>query len=107
MKFLAKFCYGITGQTVILCYSFDQQRRVWKRIPARQERVIMDEAVTQFLQFLTVEKGASQNTVAAYRNDIQQFAAFAGGGRQGPKRTSWTQIDRLRIQEYMRNLQTR
>ena len=36
----------------------------------------MDEAVTQFLQFLTVEKGASQNTVAAYRNDIQQFAAF-------------------------------
>jgi integrase/recombinase XerD len=67
----------------------------------------MDEAVSQFLQFLTVEKGASQNTVAAYRNDIQQFALFAGGGRAGIKRGSWSDVDRTRIQEYLRTLQTR
>jgi integrase/recombinase XerD len=67
----------------------------------------MDEAVTQFLQFLTVEKGASLNTVAAYRNDIQQFALFAGGGRVVARKASWTQVDRLRIQEYMRILQSR
>jgi integrase/recombinase XerD len=67
----------------------------------------MDEAVTQFLQFLTVEKGASQNTVAAYRNDIQQFALFAGGGRAGLKRGTWSDVDRTRIQEYLRTLQTR
>ncbi len=67
----------------------------------------MDEAVTQFLQFLTVEKGASQNTVAAYRNDIQQFALFAGGGRTGLKRSIWTEVDRTRIQEYLCSLQTK
>ncbi len=67
----------------------------------------MDEAVTQFLQFLTVEKGASLNTVAAYRNDIQQFELFAGGGRQAVRKVSWTQVDRLRIQEYLRSLQSK
>ena len=37
----------------------------------------LDEGVGQFLNFLAVEKGASGNTIAAYRNDIQQFAGFS------------------------------
>jgi len=67
----------------------------------------VEEAITRFLQFLTVEKGASQNTVAAYRNDIQQFAAFCAAGRTNGSRPSWTQIDRIRVQEYLRSLQAR
>ena len=67
----------------------------------------MDEAVGQFLEFLTVEKGASQNTVAAYRNDIQQFTAFCGAGRPSTKRVTWAQVDRTRIQDYLRTLQAK
>lgn len=42
----------------------------------------MDEHVSQFLNFLQVEKNASGNTIAAYRNDLAQFEKFiasAGG----------------------------
>src|SRR4051794_36680182 len=69
----------------------------------------MDDSVTQFLQFLAVEKGASQNTIAAYRNDITQFAAFCAGGaaRQNGKRYNWAAVDRTRVQEYLRSLQAK
>ncbi|GAI98077.1 unnamed protein product [marine sediment metagenome] len=57
----------------------------------------MKEDITSFLNYLAVEKGFSQNTVAAYRNDLHQLASFveeeaanrgsipswAGFGRQG------------------------
>ncbi|MHB8574086.1 MAG: site-specific tyrosine recombinase XerD [Dehalococcoidia bacterium] len=67
----------------------------------------MEESVTQFLQFLAVEKGASQNTIAAYRNDIGQFTTFCGGSRQTAKKVSWGLVDRTRIQEYLRSLQAK
>ncbi|HEY8820221.1 MAG TPA: site-specific tyrosine recombinase XerD [Dehalococcoidia bacterium] len=67
----------------------------------------MDEAVSQFLEFLTVEKGAAQNTIAAYRNDMQQFAAFCSSTRTVGKSSSWNQVDRTRIQEYLRSLQAK
>ncbi|MCC7364964.1 MAG: tyrosine recombinase [Dehalococcoidia bacterium] len=38
----------------------------------------MDESIAQFLNFLAVEKNASNNTIAAYRNDLAQFEKFAG-----------------------------
>jgi len=34
------------------------------------------EAISNFLDYLTVEKGLSQNTIEAYRNDLQQLADF-------------------------------
>lgn len=42
----------------------------------------MDEHISQFLNFLQVEKNASGNTIAAYRNDLAQFEKFiaANGG---------------------------
>jgi len=61
-----------------------------------------DEAVSQFLQFLAVEKGASNNTIAAYRNDIQQFAGFCDGRRNGK---GWGDINRAVVLEYMQELQ--
>ncbi|MBI5947897.1 MAG: tyrosine recombinase XerD [Chloroflexi bacterium] len=36
----------------------------------------MDDCIAQFLNFLAVEKNASGNTIAAYRNDLAQFQAF-------------------------------
>ncbi|MCK5181576.1 MAG: site-specific integrase, partial [Dehalococcoidia bacterium] len=32
--------------------------------------------IDAFLQYLTQDKGYSQNTVSAYRNDLTQMAAF-------------------------------
>jgi integrase/recombinase XerD len=62
----------------------------------------MDESVSQFLQFLAVEKGASNNTIAAYRNDIQQFAIFSVARRNG---RGWADINRQVILDYMADLQ--
>jgi integrase/recombinase XerD len=62
----------------------------------------MDDSVGQFLQFLAVEKGASSNTIAAYRNDVQQFSGFASGRKNGK---GWTAIDRSAILEYVMDLQ--
>jgi site-specific recombinase XerD len=36
----------------------------------------MKPDIDAFLQYLTQDKGHSQNTVAAYRNDLTQMAAF-------------------------------
>lgn len=62
----------------------------------------MDESVSKFLQFLAVEKGASNNTIAAYRNDIHQFSTFCEGRRNG---NGWGDINRAVILEYMQELQ--
>lgn len=62
----------------------------------------MDDSVGQFLNFLQVEKGASANTIAAYRNDIQQFSGFTSGRRNGK---GWASIDRAVVLEYMMDLQ--
>ena len=40
----------------------------------------MDDPIAQFLNFLAVEKNASNNTIAAYRNDLAQFMKFITGG---------------------------
>lgn len=40
----------------------------------------MDDPIAQFLNFLAVEKNASNNTIAAYRNDLVQFLKFVSGG---------------------------
>src|SRR5689334_1483749 len=44
----------------------------------------MDECIAQFLNFLAVEKNASNNTIAAYRNDLAQFQAYAVNGSAAP-----------------------
>ena len=45
----------------------------------------MEQALQGFLNHLTVEKGASPNTVAAYRNDLGQLLEFAEGARVSPR----------------------
>jgi len=63
---------------------------------------MIDESVSQFLQFLAVEKGASNNTIAAYRNDIQQFSGYCSDRRNGK---GWGDVGRAVVLEYMQDLQ--
>jgi integrase/recombinase XerD len=56
----------------------------------------MREKIQQFLDYITIEKGYSQNTLAAYRNDLTQFAQYA------EKRVSnWDEVTRDLIVDYI------
>ena len=64
----------------------------------------MRKSVEEFLTYLSVEKGGSANTVAAYRNDLQQLADFIGS-RPGAK--GWQSLDRETIQDFILHLKER
>lgn len=70
------------------------------------------EALTQdidrFLNYLTVEKGFSQNTISAYHNDLSQMADFAhdeAGNKGLPP--SWEGFGRQGVLSYQLNLKER
>jgi len=66
------------------------------------------EEINGFLNYLTVEKGFSENTLDAYRNDLQQLASFAGeeAAKQGSI-PSWENFSRQVMLAYMLNLKER
>ncbi len=64
----------------------------------------MRKSLDEFLTFLSIEKGSSANTVAAYRNDLQQLADFIGG-RNGSD--GWGLVDRSRVQDFILDLKER
>ncbi len=64
----------------------------------------MRKSLEDFLAFLSVEKGASGNTVAAYRNDLQQLADFI---ESRPHSDGWQSIDRAVIQDFILDLKQR
>jgi len=60
----------------------------------------MKEGIEQFCRYLEVERNASAHTVAAYRSDLEQFAAFAAGqGVPAPEA-----VDHLMIRRYLAQL---
>jgi integrase/recombinase XerD len=64
----------------------------------------MENHLSSFLNFLSAEKGASSNTIAAYRNDLEQLAEYlkaSGDGR------GWETVDRILIQDFILNLKQR
>lgn len=63
----------------------------------------LDESISQFLNFLLVEKNASQNTISAYRNDLAQFDAFA----RTSDGASWKSIDGVAIIGFLEDLRSR
>ena len=68
----------------------------------------MREAIDNFLNYLTVEKGSSQNTESAYRNDLYQLASFAD--EEAAKRgitPSWDGFDRQGLLTYLLDLKER
>ncbi|HWQ27569.1 MAG TPA: tyrosine recombinase, partial [Dehalococcoidia bacterium] len=68
----------------------------------------MDDHIGQFLNFMSVEKGASGNTIAAYRNDLQQFEHFLNGNAshngRGP---AWDKIDKRLLTDFLLFLKQR
>ncbi len=60
----------------------------------------MNETVRGFLNFLETEKGYSDNTVAAYRNDLTQFSTYI----KDRVDDNWSEITRTHIDDYISHL---
>jgi integrase/recombinase XerD len=65
----------------------------------------MQEQIRKFLDFLAVEQGYSDNTIAAYRNDLSQFARFLTGMDQPI--TSLAEVKKNDIVNYILHLKGR
>ncbi len=68
----------------------------------------MREDIDKFLNYLEVERGFSQNTIVAYRNDLYQLASFTE--EEAAKRASipsWSGFGRQGILSYLLNLKER
>ncbi len=68
----------------------------------------MKEDIDSFLSYLAVEKGFSENTVVAYRNDLYQLASFIE--EEAAKRSlapSWADFSRQGMLSYLLNLNER
>ena len=68
----------------------------------------MRQVIDNFLNYLTVEKGFPPNTIAAYRNDLNQLAGFIEG--EAAKRGSippWASFDRQSMLSYLLDLRQR
>jgi integrase/recombinase XerD len=61
----------------------------------------MDDHIGHFLSFMSVEKGASGNTVSAYKNDLQQFDSYITGIAGNGKAREWELLERGLILEYL------
>jgi len=64
----------------------------------------MDDHIGHFLNFMSVEKGASGNTVAAYKNDLQQFDSHLSGVSSNGKVRDWEKLERDAIVDYLLTL---
>ena len=68
----------------------------------------MREAIDSFLNFLTVEKGFSKNTIVAYRNDLYQLASFVAEETTKQGLTPlWANFTRQEMLSYLLNLKER
>ena len=68
----------------------------------------MKADIESFLNYLTVEKGFSQNTVFAYRNDLSQLASFvAEATAKRGSIPSWAGLGRQEVLSYLLNLKER
>ncbi len=68
----------------------------------------MKEAIERFLNYLKVEKGFSENTILAYRNDLYDLANFAKkGAAKNYSIPSWAGFNRQGMLSYLLELQGR
>ncbi len=68
----------------------------------------MKEAIDNFLDYLVVEKGFSENTKLAYKNDLHQLAGFIeeGAAKRGTI-PPWAAFDRQAMLSYLLDLKGR
>ena len=60
----------------------------------------MQQHIEDFLRSLQIEKGYSNNTIVAYRNDLTQFARFL----EGSQTTSWDDVTPADLVSYVNSL---
>ncbi|HEX7587358.1 MAG TPA: tyrosine recombinase [Anaerolineae bacterium] len=65
----------------------------------------MEEQITGFLAFLQEGKRYAQNTVEAYRNDLNQFLNFATSER--PHLSTWGRVDKPLLLDFVTHLKER
>jgi len=67
------------------------------------------EDINSFLNYLAVEKGFSENTVVAYRNDLYQLASFVEeeATKRGAIPGTWASFSRQGMLSYLLNLKER
>ncbi len=66
----------------------------------------MAEAIASFLSYLEIEKGFSFNTIAAYKNDLNQLVEFLGP-QASPDNNHWQKVDRSLLTRYILSLRER
>jgi integrase/recombinase XerD len=62
----------------------------------------MQQQIDDFLQYLETEKGCSENTIAAYRNDLTQFVEFVAQDN-----SDWQQVGKTKLVSYIKRLRGR
>ena len=67
----------------------------------------MEAHIRTFLNCLRVEKGLSENTLQAYRRDIQKFAAFAAARKVGTKEVRRSDVVEFLASLYRKGLDSR
>ncbi|MCP4167628.1 MAG: site-specific tyrosine recombinase XerD [Chloroflexi bacterium] len=67
----------------------------------------MQEQVTAYLEYLEVERGYSQNTVSAYRNDLGQFQTHLESLDPATRPRGWGNVTRDHIVGYMLEMKER
>ncbi len=67
----------------------------------------MDDHVGQFLHYLSVEKGSSANTIAAYSIDLTQFRGYLSASRNGNGDSLWNGVNRAFVIDYISDLKRR
>jgi len=65
------------------------------------------DRIEAFLQYLSAERGASKNTIDAYRNDLTGFARFSTSGHSNGHEPEAAEIDRRLILEFIADLNQR
>ena len=67
----------------------------------------MEDRIGHFLDFMSAEKGASENTIAAYRNDLSQFHSFLSTAHLNGNPTDWRRINKNTVVKYVLELKER
>jgi integrase/recombinase XerD len=62
----------------------------------------MEDQLSAFLDFLSRERNYSENTTAAYRNDLGQFLVFIS--REHPSLRQWSEVGEQVVDEYVKAL---
>ena len=65
----------------------------------------MDAQVNLFINYLSVERGLSSNTLSAYRSDLYQLCHFLSTKDFDLDRTNWVLVNSTHIAQFKSNLE--